>query len=653
MTASCLRVKSPQMGVGSRLLLVGAAVTTQPALAQRTDDNATTAAQDAFGTSVGDQYVGIYNAGDIRGFSPIDAGNVRIEGLYFDLQANLNSRIVSGSTIRVGLSAQGYPFPAPTGIVDYTLQKPGDKLLTSVGLTYGPWRGLIGEVDLQVPIDGERLGLAAGVDFSHEGTSYGSINHSVSTALIGHYAPKSSIEVTPFWMQTRDSDQESSPYIFTSGAFLPKRAPRNEFKGQYWADYRGVQTNYGIVARAEPLGFDVRLGVFRSLYTIDSQAFDILSGVRQDGTAARRRVVVERGDTGDSYSGELRIARSIVEGGRQHSLIASLRVRRQNRAYGGAGIADLGASRSDIPDYRPEPLTIDSTKTRDRVTQTTVGLVYELRWPGVGELTAGVQKAQYFKRVTDPDPLVVFPETRDRPLLVNAAGAIYITPQLVAYAGYTRGLEESALAPSDAININEAPPAIRTQQKDAGLRWKITAKLSAVAGVFDVVKPYFNVDPAGLFRQLGNVRHRGIELSLAGQIAPNLTAVVGNTLIDAKVSGEEVDRGLIKPRPIGTFTRHTIASLNYRLPWHKALSLDAYFEGTSGRTANAANTLVIPARAIVNLGARYRLQISGKPVLVRAQVGNVTNTFGWNVGSSGAFTPNGTRRFLLSLSTDI
>ena len=109
------------MGAGTRILLGAAAVTTHPAFAQRTDDNAVTAAEDAFGKSVGDQSIGIYSDSNVRGFSPIAAGNVRIDGLYFDVQGNLNSRLVIGSTVRVGISAQGYPFPAPTGIIDYEL----------------------------------------------------------------------------------------------------------------------------------------------------------------------------------------------------------------------------------------------------------------------------------------------------------------------------------------------------------------------------------------------------------------------------------------------------------------------------------------------------------------------------------------------------
>ena len=51
--------------------------------AQRTADNAMEAASDAFGTTVGNESIGLYSPGDVRGFNPIQAGNVRIEGLYF------------------------------------------------------------------------------------------------------------------------------------------------------------------------------------------------------------------------------------------------------------------------------------------------------------------------------------------------------------------------------------------------------------------------------------------------------------------------------------------------------------------------------------------------------------------------------------------
>jgi iron complex outermembrane receptor protein len=83
------------------------------AWAQCTGENAVASAQDAFGTSVGNERVGLYSPVAARGFSPMQAGNVRIDGMYFDCQADLSQRLTSGNNVRVGLTAQGYPFGRP------------------------------------------------------------------------------------------------------------------------------------------------------------------------------------------------------------------------------------------------------------------------------------------------------------------------------------------------------------------------------------------------------------------------------------------------------------------------------------------------------------------------------------------------------------
>ena len=618
-----------------------------PALAQRTDNNAVTSAEDAFGKSVGDSAIGIYNPGDVRGFSPSDAGNIRLEGLYFDQQGFLTDRLQGGNTIRVGISAQGYPFPAPTGIADYELRKAGGKRLAAVAVNLGPFGGKSVEADVQLPLDGQRLGTAIGVGLYRDVEPWGGTPEFLSIGATLKYAPRPGIEIIPFWMRVRRTSQETEPLIFTSGPFLPKRAPRGPYLGQPWAQGGGIESNYGLVARADPLGFDVRLGVFRSGSYDDVSYADLLFDTDANGAVGNRVVVRETGGRRTSTSGELRVSRAFDEGARRHTLIASLRGRQQDRRYGGADVQNYGASRSDMQQVLIEKTGPEGPKTSDRVTQTTLGIGYRGQWRGAGELSVGVQKTRYTKRVSG------LPETKDSPILFSATGAIYVTPSLALYAGYTTGLEESSVAPDEALNRYEAPPAIRTTQKEAGVRWAISKGVTAVVGVFDIEKPYFNLDPAKNFRQLGSVRHRGIELSIAGEIAPGLNLVAGNVFLDAIVSGEEVNRGAIGRRPIGATKRHTIVSLDYRLPWFQPLSLDAAFEGTSDRTANAINTLVVPTRAVVSLGARYRFKIDRTPVLIRAQVANVTNTFGWNVFGSGIFVPNGSRRFSLSVAADI
>ena len=187
---------------------------------------------------------------------------------------------------------------------------------------------------------------------------------------------------------------------------------------------------------------------------------------------------------------------------------------------------------------------------------------------------------------------------------------------------------------------------------DAGFRYAITPALRVVAGVFDVRKPYFGLDPALEFRQLGEVRNRGIEASLAGQITPRLNIVLGAVLLDATVSGDAVDLGLIGRRPVGTIDRTVTGALNWNLPWVKGLSLDVGYEGTSNRIANAANNLVIPARYVASLGGRYRFDLLDKPATFRAQLASVNNAYGFgNIGEGFYYNPP--RRFQMSLTVDM
>ena len=66
-----------------------------PAHAQQTEQNVGTESDDAFGRTVGAERSGLYSTSDVRGFNPSEAGNVRIDGLYYDLINFVPGRIVN------------------------------------------------------------------------------------------------------------------------------------------------------------------------------------------------------------------------------------------------------------------------------------------------------------------------------------------------------------------------------------------------------------------------------------------------------------------------------------------------------------------------------------------------------------------------------
>ena len=623
----------------------------QPAQAQRTDDNAVDAADDAFGRTVGDERIGVYNAQQVRGFSPEAAGNVRIEGLYFDQRAFITQRTVDGVAIRVGIAAQGYPFAAPTGIADYSLRKPGDRLVGALAANYGPFGGTSVEADFKIPLDGDRLGVTAGIAFYHDGTSFGTRPEYDTYGLSLRYQPSDRFALQPFWGRIDYRDEAPQPIIFPSGAFLPEDYRRTAPVRQEWAGNRGTRELMGMVGKAGFGDLDVDLGVFRSIDQRDRVYGDLWFETDRTGLSTRRVIVAEDDNRQESFSGELRLTMSLRESDRRHRFFAMARARQLDRRFGGSALVDLGPDRLGVPDPRPEPAFTFGPKTLDAVEQVNLGLGYELRWTGVGELTLGVQRADYEKQIRQPGAPVVV--SRADPWLVNAAGAVTLTDSLVVYASYSRGLEESDIAPANAINRFEAPPAILTEQYDAGLRLAVSPGVSLVAGAFSVTKPYFNLDATSRFRELGSIRNRGLELSLSGQVAPGLRIVGGTIYVDQQVSGEPVDRGAIGPRPVGTFRLHTIVNANWQVPWHAPLTLTGRLERTSSRPADLFDTFRIPARVLLSVGARYRSRIGKTPVLARVAVDNLTNNFGWAAGGTGFLLTNAPRRLSLSLAADI
>lgn len=632
------------VGAGLAALLANSGT----AWGQRTGENAVASAQDAFGTSVGNERVGLYAPGLARGFSPVQAGNVRINGLYFDYQADLNQRLISGNNVRVGLTAQGYPFPAPTGVADFSLRLPGSEAVASTVVGIGPYGGPRLEVDAQLPLT-ETLGIAGGVGVNDSELYHGGDQQVLTAAIVARWRPAENVEIIPFWSQQEENGGEAQPIIFTDGPFLPPRIERRRYFGPEWALNEGRDVNYGLLATYRFGDWTLRGGGFRSIAHDYRNFTPLFLDTTPDGEADRE-VISEQARRFASTSGELRLTRQYTEGDRLHLVHLMTRGRIRDRRNGGSERFDFGRGRIDEPILAPEPVFAPGPQTTDEVRQATFGLGYEGRWREVGELSLGIQRTFYRKAVVRPSGAL--PVSESSPWLFNGTLSVIASRDLVFYAGYTKGLEESPVAPDVAVNRGEAPPAIITQQMDAGFRFALTDTLRLVAGVFDVRKPYFALDPARVFRELGVVRNRGIEMSLAGQITPRLSIVLGAVFLDATVSGDEVDQGMIGQRPVGAVGRTITGALNWDLPWVQGLSLDLTYEGASDRAADRANSFVIPPRYVAALGGRYRFDLLDKPATFRAQIASVNNVYGYSNLGEG-FYYNQPRRFQMSLTVDM
>ncbi|HEX4847730.1 MAG TPA: hypothetical protein VFV30_06275 [Novosphingobium sp.] len=627
----------------------------QAALAQRADENAATQSSDAFGRSVGSDRSGLYSSDDVRGFDPVDAGNVRLEGLYYDQVDRLSPRLSDGSTIRVGPAGLRYPFPAPTGLVDFSLTQPRGATSYSFNLELAGNNaaGPGGSFEFKQPIDGSRLGISGGFGFRNARRWEGgdALYRTFGATLA--WRPTDQISVAVFGGAFLFRSEEAKPIYYPSGTTPPPEAPRGTDLTQPWTPRNAANWAYGGIVKA-PLGpFRLEAGLFYNGRDQRSIFSDLYVGVNQDGSVNARRVVADGNNRDASLSGEVRLVRQWQTGGINQRLTFSLRGRSRDRRFGGSQSIALGPSTILTRDVRPEPVYTIGPKNEDRIRQ----LTYGASWSVVGEgrfgLDVSLSKTAYRKTTDFADPLLADQIARDGPLVWNVTGTVTLAPGLAVYGGYSTGLEEALAAPDVAINRAEAPPAVRTRQFEAGLKYAVTPRLTLIAGAFSITKPYYNLDPALRYRQLGSLRNRGLEFSLTGQIVPGLTVVGGTLLLDPEISGEAVRSGLIGGRPVGQVRRRSVLTLDWRSGHGKGpLSFDLAVESLSSRAGNAANTLFAPPRTAVNLGARYRFKAAGGTWLVRPVLLNVFDNYGWNVSSSGGFTYTTPRAVTLQLVAD-
>ena len=364
--------------------------------------------------------------------------------------------------MHVGISAQGYLLPAPTGIADYHLTRAGEQLRISPVAWYGPFDARFAELEMEVPIVPGRVGIAGGVSLFADAYKSGADEHGWVVAVAPRWRPSESVEIIPFYSRVTVNDSEAAPLVFVSGPHLPPEVERDHFYGQSWADNESVGTDYGAIANVEfAQDWSVNAGVFRSQFDAEESFADLYLNTTRDGLADRL-MIADRDQKFASTSGELRVSRQFSQGKRHHVLYYSLRGRDQQRRYGGSDVHDLGVAQIGERVTLPEPQFEFGPQTHDEVKQWTNALAYRGRWSELLELTLGLQKTRYEKEVTLPDDTV--PQLgKDDPWLYNAGLALYASERLAWYASYSTGLEEGGVAPENASNKNAAPPAIRTQ----------------------------------------------------------------------------------------------------------------------------------------------------------------------------------------------
>ena len=634
------------------LLFAALTLATSIASAQRADITAAAEADDAFGLSVAGETIGLYSDKYVRGFSPVNAGNLRLDGLYIDRQGEFTERLFADVAVRVGATALETPLPAPSGIADYSLRRPGADALLSMAGGVASFGSPFIDLDWTVGGDDEGLALAAGASlYPDENEKHGGDGRYYVWFLSPSWVAASGLRVTAYASEDRYEDYESPLAYYTAGPWQPPRVGRGSYLGQAWAGDTGEDRNYGLIVDRAALGaWSFKMGVFRSEWESEREVFQYLDAVTEAGDGQLGAILYPERDYG-SWSGELQAARDFdVAADWRASLLLSLRGRDVRvRAPPEADPVEAPYQAGGPTPPLTEPGLVDGPDDREWVRQLIPGAMMRLAWRDRLELQLGVQRADYRREVSSgvsgqSDAI------DEQPWMGAASASFALDNGLRAYAAYARGFEDSGTAPGFAKNAGEVLPASRTQQWDAGLRWPLGGDTDLVASVFRLERPNRALDADGRFGLRGLVRNDGLELSVVSHAIEGLSIIAG--LLMQRPRMVDAPEG-IGPLAVAIAEYSGIVEVDYEPARWRGFGIGISVATNGPAEAKADNSVETESYTTLDLGLRYSFEVRNAPVSVRASITNVTDEFAWEAQDDEGFRWIQQRAFQLVVATDI
>lgn len=584
-------------------------------------------AQDAFGARIGNERIGLYGEDQVRGFALEEAGNYRIDGAYFVRAVAPSNALVTGSTTRLGANALRHDFPAASGIIDYRLRAIAPGRSSSVGIG---WRGHSGpflEPTLNLAgADGREGVVASAILAPSQRYSDGSEGEYYGLGLVSQWRPSAALRVRGLAEVTRWRYQADTGYLPLAGGVLPRIERR--YNGQPWTLFDRRSLNLGVlVDGAQVAGWDLQGAAFVSRTQRERSDFNLYSQVARDGTA-QATVFVVGPQSARAASAELRASRVFGGQARRHRVAATLRLR-DSRARTDAGTPfALGPVNifADVPRV-PPPALPPASHTRDDVDQATLGAGYRLELGTRATVGVGVQRTRYAKTVVVPDGSRT--QRTEGAWLHDASVVIALGSRTTAFATATRSLEESGVAPQNAANRNAVLPPVLATQYEAGLKWQLTDSLALIANGFDLRKPVPGVGGDGVYRLVGDARHRGVELSLSGDVAEGLNLMLGALWMRPEVLGVLVEQGAVDDEALGRSGRIAVANLSWTPSSAPGWTFDAAATYNGPRQADRTSTVRTPGYTVFDAGLRHRFALAGGDASLRLRVLNVGDTYAW------------------------
>lgn len=209
-----------------------------------------------------------------------------------------------------------------------------------------------------------------------------------------------------------------------------------------------------------------------------------------------------------------------------------------------------------------------------------------------------------------------------------AALLVKLTDHVSAYANMIQGLSQGAMAPNTAENAGEVFAPYKTKQKEVGIKFDL-GEFAHTVSVYEIKRPSSYTDPfSNVFSFGGEQRNRGVEWGFFGAPLRSVRLIGGIAYSEPKVTKALITANQGK-KATGLPKWQTKLGVEWDVPAMQHLTLTANATSASKQYLSADNSLSVPGRTVFDLGARYALNVAGKPLTLRAAVTNVANKAYW------------------------
>jgi iron complex outermembrane receptor protein len=205
-------------------------------------------------------------------------------------------------------------------------------------------------------------------------------------------------------------------------------------------------------------------------------------------------------------------------------------------------------------------------------------------------------------------------------------GLVYkVTPEMSLYAGYSQSFKPNSQI---AVAIGALPPE-KGESYEAGVKLELARGISATAAVFDIVKEnvlYSEVvNGVSVNRTAGEVRSRGFEIDVAGQITPDWMLIASYGYTDVEVLKDPVNKGKslanVAKHTASLFVTHDFGTLNLADADRLRAGVGGRYVGD--RQGDAAGTFTLPDYTVVDAFVAYTLPVKDYPVTLQLNVKNL------------------------------